>query len=122
MLSQFLFKIARNPLAAPLIRWSFTHMTDFMPIDKLRDTDQVMAFYHPKPSYQTHILIVPKKAIANLTELVLEDYPYVEAVLQVAQELVSELGLAERGYRLIVNGGAYQDIPQLHFHLVSDGA
>ena len=96
-------------------------MTDFMPIDKLRNTERVVAFYHPRPSYQTHILIVPKKAIANLGDLAPQDYAYVEAVLQTAQELVTELELAEKGYRLIVNGGAYQDIPQLHFHLVSDG-
>ena len=33
------------------------------------------------------------------------------------QELVNEMQLAETGYRLVVNGGAYQDVPQLHFHL-----
>ena len=36
--------------------------------------------------------------------------------------LVAELQLEKRGYRLIANGGAYQDVPHLHFHLVSDGA
>ena len=34
--------------------------------------------------------------------------------------LVQDLELAERGYRLIVNGGAYQDVKQLHFHLISE--
>jgi diadenosine tetraphosphate (Ap4A) HIT family hydrolase len=42
------------------------------------------------------------------------------AIIRVAQELVAELGLLETGYRLIVNGGAYQDVGQMHYHLTSD--
>jgi diadenosine tetraphosphate (Ap4A) HIT family hydrolase len=34
-------------------------------------------------------------------------------------ELNEDLNLEERGYRLIVNGGEYQEFPQLHFHLIS---
>jgi diadenosine tetraphosphate (Ap4A) HIT family hydrolase len=37
------------------------------------------------------------------------------------RKLVEELGLEQKGYRLIVNGGEYQEFPQLHFHLVSGG-
>jgi diadenosine tetraphosphate (Ap4A) HIT family hydrolase len=40
--------------------------------------------------------------------------------MQVIQSLVVEFRLEEIGYRLIVNGGKYQDVPQLHFHLVSE--
>jgi diadenosine tetraphosphate (Ap4A) HIT family hydrolase len=36
------------------------------------------------------------------------------------QFLVRELGLEQPGYRLVANGGAYQDIPILHFHLISE--
>ena len=41
-------------------------------------------------------------------------------VVECAQDLVHELKLEQAGYRLVVNGGSYQDIPQLHFHLISD--
>jgi diadenosine tetraphosphate (Ap4A) HIT family hydrolase len=34
--------------------------------------------------------------------------------------LITEFKLEDSGYRLITNGGIYQDIPQLHFHLISD--
>ncbi|OGN93712.1 MAG: hypothetical protein A2Y88_10870 [Chloroflexi bacterium RBG_13_48_10] len=40
-------------------------------------------------------------------------------VVQMAQSLVEELKLSAEGYRLIVNGGKYQSLPRLHFHLVS---
>lgn len=37
------------------------------------------------------------------------------------QLLVHRYDLEEKGYRLIVNGGQYQEVPHLHFHLISDG-
>jgi diadenosine tetraphosphate (Ap4A) HIT family hydrolase len=41
-------------------------------------------------------------------------------IIRAAQELIERFHLQEHGYRLIVNGGPYQEIPQLHFHLISD--
>jgi diadenosine tetraphosphate (Ap4A) HIT family hydrolase len=39
--------------------------------------------------------------------------------LQIVRDLVERFDLERRGYRLIINGGKYQEVPQLHFHLVS---
>ena len=66
-----------------------------------------------------HILLVPKKAIHSLSDLGPEDTIFLVEVFQITQKLVKELDLAVPGYRLIVNGGEYQDVPQLHFHLVA---
>ena len=66
-----------------------------------------------------HILLVPKRAIPSLSDPRATDGDLVSDVLRVVQSFVAELNLEQHGYRLIVNGGAYQDIPQLHFHLVS---
>jgi diadenosine tetraphosphate (Ap4A) HIT family hydrolase len=41
-------------------------------------------------------------------------------VNETVQSLVRELDVDREGYRLITNGGAYQDISQLHFHLIAD--
>jgi len=95
-------------------------MTTIMPVNKLYETKLVLAFYHPKPAHSTHILIVPKRAIKSFADLSETDLPVVNDVIITAQHLVQELQLAEKGYRLLVNGGAYQDVKQIHFHLVSD--
>ncbi len=79
-----------------------------------------MAFYHPQPSYPLHILIVPKKAIPSLMHVTAADAAFTADLMQTVQSLVSELHLETRGYRLMVNGGEYQDVPQLHFHLISE--
>ncbi len=47
------------------------------------------------------------------------DLPFLHDALAVAQRLVRELQLEGAGYRLLLNGGRYQDVKQLHIHLVS---
>jgi histidine triad (HIT) family protein len=62
---------------------------------------------------------MPKKAIGSLPDLTEDDAPFLSDVFRTAQSLVDELNLTDLGYRLILNGGEYQDVPHLHFHLVS---
>ena len=104
----------------PLIGWIFAHMSFAIPVKRLRETATLMAFYHPKPTYPFHVLLVPKKAVASLKELDPTDTVFLTDLYSTVQNLVNEFQLAEGAYRLIVNGGEVQDFPQLHFHLVSD--
>ena len=114
------FAFARTRLGKSLLPWIFAHMSFAIPVHRLRQSDSLLAFHHPSPSYPLHILIVPRRLILSLADLKPEDAGLLLEVLQMAQSLVQELGLEQAGYRLIVNGGAYQDLPQLHFHLVSE--
>jgi histidine triad (HIT) family protein len=103
---------------APLIGCIFTHMSFVIPVKRLRETETLLAFHHPKPSYSFHVLLVPKKAIASLKDFDSTDTMFLSDLYSAVQSLVDEFNLA--AYRLIVNGGEYQDFPQLHFHLVCD--
>jgi histidine triad (HIT) family protein len=107
-------------LLAPLIGWVFAHMSFAIPVQRLRETETLMAFHHPRPSYPFHVLLVPKKAVASLKELDSTDTAFLIDLFATVQNLVIEFELP--AYRLIVNGGEFQDFPQLHFHLVSDAA
>jgi histidine triad (HIT) family protein len=95
----------------------FEHMSFALPVKRLRETETLMAFHHPKPSYPFHVLLVPKKAIAALGELDSTDMAFLSDLYSTVQSLVDEFYLS--AYRLILNGGEYQDFPQLHFHLIS---
>jgi histidine triad (HIT) family protein len=114
-----LYSFARLRIARYLIGWIFSRMSFLIPVERLYETDTLLAFYHPHPSYLIHILLVPKKAIASLMELDPSDKVFLADVFSTTQKLVEELDLVEPGFRLLVNGGEYQDVPQLHFHLVS---
>lgn len=89
-------------------------------VEKVRETDRVLAFHHTKPSYPLHIVVVPKQHIASLLEVT--DFSVVEEIFAVAQAIVRELRLHESAYRIVTNGGAYQDSKHLHFHLISGTA
>jgi histidine triad (HIT) family protein len=116
-IGQVLFKLARSPLGSTLVRFGVRRMSFAIPIKRLRETNSLLAFNHPQPSYPVHILIIPRKAYRSLIDLPPGD-PFLPDLISVTQSLVRELNLDESGYRLIANGGAYQDVPVLHFHLV----
>jgi histidine triad (HIT) family protein len=103
---------------APLIGRIFAHMSFVIPVKRLRETETLLAFYHLKPAYPFHVLLVPKKSIASLKEFDPTDTTFLTDLYSTVQNLVDEFQLP--AYRLIVNGGEVQDFPQLHFHLISD--
>lgn len=101
-----------------MIGWVFEHMSFAIPVNRLRETETLIAFHHPKPAYPFHVLLMPKKAVASLKDFDSTDITFLADLYSTVQSLVNEFQLP--AYRLIVNGGEYQDFPQLHFHLVSD--
>ena len=105
-------------LFAPLIGWIFARMSFIIPVKRLRETDALLAFYHPKPSYLFHVLLLPKKAVPSLKEFDSTDTTFLTDLYSTVQSLVEEFQLP--AWRLILNGGEYQDFPHLHFHLVSN--
>jgi histidine triad (HIT) family protein len=104
-------------LFTPLIGWVFAHMSFAIPLKRLRETETLLAFHHPKPAYPFHVLLVPKKSVASLKELDSTDTAFLADLYATVQVLVEDFQL--HAYRLIVNGGDYQDFPQLHFHLIA---
>ena len=93
-------------------------MSFAIPAKRLRETETLLAFHHPKPAYPFHVLLVPKQAVTSLKELNVKDSAFLADLYSTVQSLVEEFHLP--AYRLIVNGGEYQDFPQLHFHLISE--
>lgn len=85
-------------------------------VEKVFESDNVLAFYHTKPSWTLHIVIVPKKHVANLMEA---DPDIIKEIFSVAKEIIREKKLHEMNYKIITNGGSFQDSQHLHFHLVS---
>jgi histidine triad (HIT) family protein len=118
---RFTSQVKRNDtiykILTGVIGWMFTHMSYVIPVNRLRETDTLLAFHHPKPAYPFHVILVPKKEIPALTDLDPNDSAFFRDLYSIVQSLVDEFHLP--AYRLIVNGGEYQDFPHLHFHLIS---
>lgn len=82
--------------------------------------DQVTCFRDINPAAPVHLLIVPNKEIATVNDLAENDERLAGHMLLVAKELAKREGIAQSGYRLIINcnreGG--QEVYHLHMHLL----
>ena len=93
-------------------------MSWLIPVERLYETDSLMAFHHPVPVDRIHVLIVPKRRYATLLELAPDDHTFQRDLFETVQKLVHDFDLTQTGYRLLCNGGEFQDVPHLHFHLI----
>ena len=124
-LLRLVFRVHRIPGVARgsrhVLQFLFSRMSFAIPVQRLRETPALLAFHHPQPAYPLHILLVPRRAIPSLAELdPIRDAQFLVDLITTVQSLVAEFHLEQRGYRLIVNGGQFQDFPYLHFHLISE--
>jgi histidine triad (HIT) family protein len=119
MLKKFLLQLARSHLFGTLIGWFFAHCSFLVPIKRLYESETLLAFRHPQPSYPVQVLLVPKKAVRGLVDRQTSDAGLLLEILQTGQALAESLHLTHQGYQLILNAGAYQEVPQLHVHLIS---
>jgi histidine triad (HIT) family protein len=91
-----------------------------IPAKIVYEDDQALAFRDIGPKAPVHILIVPKKEIARVSEATAADEPLLGHLLTVAAEIAHREGVDESGYRLVINKGpdAGESVPHLHVHLL----
>lgn len=91
-----------------------------IPADIVYQNDHVVAFSDINPQAPQHKLIIPRKHIATLNDLVAEDTAVIGHMTQAAKHLAKEYGIDEEGYRLIMNcnAGAGQTVFHIHMHLL----
>jgi histidine triad (HIT) family protein len=91
-----------------------------IPANIVYQDDQVTAFRDINPQAPTHILVVPNKLIPTVNDVTAEDEQMLGHLFTVARRIAEQEGIAESGYRLLVNcnrdGG--QEVFHLHMHLV----
>ncbi len=86
-------------------------------IKKELETETVLAFHHTKPNWTFHVVIIPKQHVRRLVDL--ENISVIAEIFEAAKEIIFKYKLHESNYKIITNGGAFQDSQHLHFHLVS---
>ena len=91
-----------------------------IPADIVYEDELVLAFNDINPKAPTHVLIIPKKPIPRIAEAEPEDHQVLGHLLLNAREVAGELGLHEKGFRLVFNNGhdAGEAVPHLHLHIL----
>ncbi len=84
-----------------------------------RDQD-IVAFKDINPKAPVHVLIIPRKHIPGVLDIEPGDAPLIGKIFHVAAKLARDLGVAESGFRIVVNSGADsgQSVFHLHYHLL----
>lgn len=95
-----------------------------IPAEIIYEDENLLAFKDINPVSSIHILIIPKRHISTLLDLTDEDTDLVGQIVLVAKKLAEELGLENKGFRLVSNcredGG--QTVYHIHFHLLGGRA
>ena len=91
-----------------------------IPANIVLQTDDVTAFRDINPQMPVHVLIVPNQHVANTEELQPAHDALVGAIVRAAREVARLEGVADSGYRLVINTGrdANNVVPHLHMHLL----
>lgn len=91
-----------------------------IPADIVYETDEILAFRDISPQAPTHLLIIPKEPIRTINDLEEGHAEVVGKLILAAAELARQEGIAEDGYRVVMNcnraGG--QAVYHIHLHLL----
>jgi histidine triad (HIT) family protein len=88
--------------------------------DVLYQDEAITAFRDISPVAPTHILIIPNEHVTTVKELLERDSSLLSRMFAKAHDLAEAAGIADKGYRLVINNGpdAGQVIEHLHLHLL----
>ena len=91
-----------------------------IPAQIVHEDSQCLAFRDISPQAPVHILVVPKKPIPRVAEAVAGDEAVLGHLLLAAAEIAKKEGIADSGFRVVVNNGPHggETVPHLHVHLL----
>jgi histidine triad (HIT) family protein len=92
-----------------------------IPSKAVLENEHAYAFHDIHPGAPTHVLVVPKKHIVGIHEAGPDDAGLLGHLMLTAREVAAQLGLHEKGYRVVVNNGpdAGQSVFHLHVHVLA---
>jgi histidine triad (HIT) family protein len=91
-----------------------------IPAKIIQENEDLIVFHDINPQAPVHVLIVPKNPIPRLAQASTEDGKLLGKLLLKAQEVAKLLGIAESGFRVVINSGpdGGETVPHLHIHLL----
>ena len=91
-----------------------------IPAQTVYTDDQCIAFRDINPQAPAHLLIIPREHVESLNDVGLRDEGALGHLMRIASRVASDQGLAESGYRTVINtgAGAGQSVFHLHVHVL----
>ena len=91
-----------------------------IPADIVYETKDVLAFRDVNPQAPLHVLIIPKNRIATINDMQTQDAEVFGKLFLAAKQIATDEGVAEDGYRVVMNcnSAAGQTVFHVHLHLL----
>lgn len=86
-------------------------------INKVIETDHVLAFHHTNPHWPIHIVVIPKKHIPDILSSECDEKLLIE-LFSVIRRVAADVEKEHGSCRIFTNLGGYQDSKHLHWHVV----
>jgi histidine triad (HIT) family protein len=92
-----------------------------IPAKIVYEAEDFVAFHDINPQAPVHVLIIPRRCIPRIAEAEAAHAGLLGRMLLASREIAGQLGVAESGYRLVINNGrdAGESVPHLHIHLLA---
>ncbi|MBU0554200.1 histidine triad nucleotide-binding protein [Myxococcota bacterium] len=89
-----------------------------IPATRVWEDEDGVAFRDVNPQAPTHILLIPRKPIARLSEMAAEDAPLIGRLMHAATQIAAQEGLTDARYVINDGAGAGQTVFHLHIHII----
>jgi histidine triad (HIT) family protein len=95
-------------------------INDEIPSRKVYEDEDILAFHDVNPQAPVHVLVIPKKHIAKVSDMDGEDELLLGKLVNVSKKVADDLGILEDGFRLVINNGkqAHQTVFHIHLHVI----
>ena len=113
-MKKLLLKIARIPALGKLVGWVVKYFGSLLPLKKVVDNREIIVFHHPMPSSSVHLLAMLKAQVPDVRSITPQQF---SSVLSAASEAAKKLNLSAPHILVLTNGGRFQEVKQLHFHI-----
>jgi histidine triad (HIT) family protein len=91
-----------------------------IPAELIFEDERIVAFNDINPQAPVHVLIIPKEHFASLNDIPEEKKDLLSHILLRARQIAQNIGIKEKGYRIVLNTGkeSGQEVFHIHFHLL----
>ena len=92
-----------------------------IPAKTVLETDQAIVFYDIAPKAKVHVLVVPKQHLVNFNDVTKDNKAIIGELGEVVQLVTKQLGIADTGYKVMVNNGRNggQEVMHMHWHVLA---
>jgi histidine triad (HIT) family protein len=90
-------------------------------IKKVWEDERVLAFHHPRPHAEIHVVVIPKKHVPSILDPMALDGGLLSSMVMAVQEAARQLGLDKNGFHVRTNAGAPGVTPHMHWHIIGPG-